>query len=156
MYEEKIRHINIELKIISLDLERISARLEDNNRSIKDILIKSELNSKQEELKELIDFNRFLLQKHKEKIGDKLHAEEKLKSILKEENKVEFKLIKDEKRMENFILTIDNNIEFNSSHPYFNDPSFVRDLLDEYLKLEDYERCASLKKHLEEINLIAC
>lgn len=153
MYSERVRNINIELKIIALDLDRISARLEDNNRCIKDILIEGDINGKAIDLKELIDFNRFLMQKHKEKIGDKLKAENKLKSAVKEEDQKEFKLIEDEKRMENFILTIGDNIAFNSSHPHFYDTEFVRDLMNEYLKNEDYEKCSILKNHLNEISL---
>ena len=155
MYEEKIRNINFELKIINLDLERINSRLEDNNRCIKDILIEGEFKSKKSELKELIEFNRFLLQKHKEKIGDKHKTEKRLKSCIKEENRLEFKMIEDEKRMESFILTIGDNIEFNSSHPHFYDTNFVQDLMNEYLKIEDYERCALLKKHLKEISTVS-
>ena len=67
MYEDKIRHINIDLKIIKLDLERIAIRLQDNNRSIKDILRKGEVEERAQSLKELLEFNRFLLQKHKER-----------------------------------------------------------------------------------------
>ena len=84
---------------------------------------------------------------------DKLKAENKLKSAVKEEDQKEFKLIEDEKRMENFILTIGDNIAFNSSHPHFYDTEFVRDLMNEYLKNEDYEKCSILKNHLNEISL---
>lgn len=152
MYEEKIRHINIELKIVQLDLERIAFRLKDNNRSIKDILSSGEIEERAQDLKELLEFNRFLLQKHKEKIGDQLLSEEKLKNILKEENTIEFKILEDEKRMEIFIQTIDHSIIFNSAHPYYSDPSFTRDLMNAFLKNEDYERCANLKKHFEELS----
>lgn len=152
MYEEKIRHINIELKIVQLDLERIAFRLKDNNRSIKEILSSGETEERAQDLKELLEFNRFLMQKHKEKIGDQLQSEEKLKNILKEENTIEFKILEDEKRMEIFIQTIDNSIVFNSAHPYYSDPSFIRDLMNAFLKNEAYERCANLKKHLEELS----
>lgn len=151
MYEEKIRHINIEIKIINLDLERIAIRLQDNNRSIKAILKSGEVEERAQSLKELLTFNRFLLQKHKEKIADKLKAEDQLKNLLNEENTIEFKILEDEKRMEIYIQTIEKSIEFNYSHPYFNDKSFVKDLMNAFLKNEDYERCASLKKHLDEL-----
>jgi hypothetical protein len=149
----KIRNINIELKIIKLDLERISFRLEDNNRSIKDILKSGAIQERAQDLKELIEFNRFLLQKHKERIADKLQSEDRLKSFVTEETMEEVKMLEEEKRMENFILTIDKSIEFNSSHPYYLDSEFINDLMNEFLKNEDYERCASLKKHLEEISM---
>lgn len=153
MYEEQIRNITIELKIIKLDLERIASKIEENNREIKEMLINN-MHEQVEEFKEFNEFNRFLLQKHKEKIGDKHRAENRLNNIWKKENQKEFKIIEDEKRMENFILTIDDSIEFNSAHPYFEDKSFIRDLLNEYLKREDYEKCARIKKHLDEISLL--
>ena len=151
MNEQRIKHVSIELKVIKLDLERISARLEDTNRSIKEILADKELKSRIKDLKELINFNRFLLQKHKEKIGDKHQMENRLKTFIQEENQLEFRLVEDEKRMEYFMLTLDNSLEFNSVHPFFNDPLFTSDLLNELLKREEYEKCAFLKDHLENL-----
>ena len=74
---------------------------------------------------------------------------------MKEENTIEFKILEDEKRMEIFIQTIDESIEFNSAHPYYTDNSFIRDLMNAFIKNEDYERCASLKIHLEELSSAA-
>ena len=151
MYMQKVKHVNIELKVIKLDLERIAVRLEDTNRSIKDILIDEAIESRAEDLKEYINFNRFLLQKHKEKIADKQQMENRLKSILQEENKREFKMIEDEKRLDYLLLTLDNNLEFNNEHPFYTDSSFISDLISELLKREDYEKCALLKKHIDSL-----
>ena len=153
MFQEKIKHISIEIKVINLDLERIKARLEDTNRTIKEILFLAEIKERAQELKELIEFNRFLMQKHKEKIADKQKAETRLKNVVQEENKHEIKLIEDEKSIEYYMLTLDKSLEFNSSHPFYNDASFIRDLLKEFLKKEDYEYCSILKKRLEELSL---
>jgi hypothetical protein len=150
----RIRHCTIELKIIQLDLEKIVSKIEENNSAIKEILSNNEMLEQAEAIKELIDFNRFLLQKQKEKIGEKRRVENRLNNMLKEENQVEFQMIEDEKRMEILILTFENSIAFNSAHPYFSDKSFIRDLLNEYLKREDYENCARIKKRLDEISLI--
>lgn len=150
----RIRHCTIELKIIQLDLEKIVSKIEENNIAIKEILSNNEMLEQAEAIKELIDFNRFLLQKQKEKIGEKRRVENRLNNMLKEENQVEFQMIEDEKRMEILILTFENSIAFNSAHPYFSDKSFIRDLLNEYLKREDYENCARIKKRLDEISLI--
>ena len=149
MQEQKIKHVSIELKVVKLDLDRIAVRLEDTNRSIKEILLKGAIDPRAQDLRELINFNRFLLQKHKEKIGEKQLIEKRLKTFIQEENKVEFKMIEDEKRMEYFIMTIENNLEFSSDHPFYNDPSFITDLISELIKREEYEKCASLKKHLD-------
>lgn len=153
MYEETIKHISIEIKIINLDLERIKARLGEANRSIKEILQSNEIDQQAQELKELIEFNRFLLQKHKEKIADKHKAEFRLKNIMQEENQHETKIIEDEKRLDHFMLTLDKSLEFNSSHPFYNNTSFIKDLIKEFLKKEDYEYCSLLKKRLEELSI---
>ncbi len=152
MQEERIKYFNLELKIIKLDLERIKLKLEDNNRSIKEILQNADVKSKQKELRELVEFNRFLLQKHKEKIGDKLKTESHLKNLIIEENKNENKLIESEKRIEHLLSTIDKNLVFNSDHPFYDDSSFIRDLLKEALKKEDYETCVILRNRLEELS----
>lgn len=153
MYQELIKQISIDLKIISLDLERIKSRLEDTNRSVKEILSLNEVDERAQELKELMEFNRFLLQKHKEKIADKQKAEKKLKNIIQEENNHEIEVLEDEKSIEYFMLTIDKSLEFNTDHPFYNNASFINDLLKEFLKKEDYEYCAILKKRLEELNI---
>jgi hypothetical protein len=155
MYEEKIRHINIELKIIKLDLAKIAVRLEDNNRGVKEILSEGNTKKKEKEMRKLLDFNRFLLQKHKERIGDKFHSESQLKKLIEKDIHFESKLIENEKRMESFILTIENCIDFNSSHPYYTDSKFAKDLMEAFLKNEDYEKCASLKNHLAAMSTIS-
>jgi hypothetical protein len=152
MQEQKIKHVNIELKVIKLDLERISVRIEDTNRSVKNILINGEIYSRTQDLKELLNFSRFLLQKHKERVGDKQLIENRLKSFIQEENKMEIKLIEDEKRHEYLSLTIEKSLIFNHSHPFYLDESFISDLIGAFLKSEDYEKCAFLKKHLDSIN----
>ena len=152
MYEEKIKHLSVNLKIINLDLDRIRMRLDETNRSIKNILIEENYSRLTKELKELIDFNRFLLQKHKEKVQEKQEAEEALKSIMQEENKHEIKLIEGEKKLEYLSMTLDQSISFNADHPFYSDPSFIRDLIDGHLKTESYEECARLKSRLEELD----
>ena len=155
MQAEKIKHTSIELKIIKLDMERISMKLEDNNRAIKETLVKGDLATHKEDLKEMVEFNRFLLQKLKEKTADKRRCEDLLKNLILEENKHESKLIESEKRLAHFMLTIDKSLEFNADHPFYDDASFIKDLIKEFLKREDYETCARLKKRLEEVSIIS-
>jgi hypothetical protein len=45
-----------------------------------------------------------------------------------------------------FKLTIEKNIEFNPSHPYFTDNDFFNQLIDFYQRNENYEMCAILIK----------
>lgn len=52
------------------------------------------------------------------------------------------------KREDYLELTINKEIEFDSKHPYFNDPEFLNDLLEHYIDIEDYEMCA----YLTEVN----
>jgi len=151
MHLDKIKTINIELKIINLDIDRIAAKMEDTNRNIKSILKNNAIEARSQELKELVEFNRFLLQKHKEKIADKRSTEDRLRSCVHEETQVENEIIEDEKRLEYFILTVEDNLAFNSDHPFYLDPAFIRDLLRERLKREDYEKCAQLKAHLDQL-----
>jgi hypothetical protein len=43
-----------------------------------------------------------------------------------------------------FQLTIENDISFDTSHPFYNDSAFLNDLLEYYQNIENYEMCASL------------
>ena len=72
--------------------------------------------------------------------------------MILEENKNENKLIESEKRIEHLLLTINKNLAFNSDHPFYDDSGFIEDLLNEFLKKEDYETCALLKNRLEELS----
>ena len=53
------------------------------------------------------------------------------------------------------MLTIDKSLEFNADHPFYDDASFIKDLIKEFLKREDYETCARLKKRLEEVSVVS-
>jgi hypothetical protein len=43
-----------------------------------------------------------------------------------------------------FKLTIDNDLIFDDSHPYFDDSEFLGELLVYFEQVENYERCAEL------------
>mgnify|MGYP006291238081 len=45
---------------------------------------------------------------------------------------------------EYFELTINGEIKFDPSHPFFNDDQFFNDLLNYYKSIEDYETCGFL------------
>ncbi len=63
-----------------------------------------------------------------------------VKVIAQTEQKEEAKL----SREDYFKLTIENAIEFNNDHPYFNDEHFYDELFDYYQNTENYEMCAVL------------
>lgn len=60
--------------------------------------------------------------------------------IVQSQQKEEAKL----SREDYFKLTVENAIEFNNDHPYFNDEHFYDELLKYYEDIENYEMCAAL------------
>ena len=143
MEDNQIVLIKTRLKIIGEELERICARIEDNNRSIREIL-KSGNAKENPELHDLITFNRFLFQKQDEKMTEKFRHEDILKSLLLNRIDLEEEWRESERRIEFFRLTVNKSIEFDQSHPYFNDPSFLKELISEFERREDFEACAHL------------
>ena len=47
-----------------------------------------------------------------------------------------------------FDLTIENEIDFNEEHPYYRDIKFIKRLIDNYIEVEEYEKCAELMKFI--------
>jgi len=45
-----------------------------------------------------------------------------------------------------FDLTIKKEIDFNEDHPYYRDIKFIKKLIDNYVEVEEYEKCAELMK----------
>ena len=45
-----------------------------------------------------------------------------------------------------FNMTISGQLDFNTSHPQYNNPDFFRKLLSYYEEIEDYEKCDELIK----------
>ena len=50
------------------------------------------------------------------------------------------------KREDYFELTVNKSIEYNNLHPYFNDEEFSKELMNYFIKIEDYEMCARLSE----------
>lgn len=63
-----------------------------------------------------------------------------VKVVAQSEQKEEAKL----SREDYFKLTVENAIEFNNGHPYFNDEHFYDELFKYYQDIENYEMCAIL------------
>ncbi len=45
-----------------------------------------------------------------------------------------------------FDLTVKAEIDFNEDHPYYRNIKFVKKLIDSYIEVEEYEKCAELIK----------
>lgn len=148
MSESKIKHIDTALKINSYELQRIKVRIEDNNRSIKNYLKSNTSKENISEIEDLLNFNRFLFQKQKEKQVEKHNLESSFKTLLMNEIDDEQDWIEVEKRMDCFKLTVNKSIEFNENHPYYKDSIFLSELITEFEKREDFEACVSLSNLL--------
>lgn len=144
MTESQIENVNTALKINSYELQRIKVRIEDNNRSIKNYLRSNTSEENHAEIQDLLKFNRFLFQKQNEKQVEKRNLESSFKSLLLSEMDSEQEWIEIERRMDCFRLTINKSIDFNESHPYFNDQTFLFELISEFENREDFEACAAL------------
>lgn len=57
------------------------------------------------------------------------------------------------KNVDYFKETIEGRIEFNDTHPYFKDESFIEKLINYYLSIEDYVICDKLFKLKEQKNI---
>ena len=150
MSESKIKQVSTALKINSYELKRIQVRIEDNNRSIKNYLKSNTSEENNNEIQDLLKFNRFLFQKQSEKQGEKRILEASFKSLLLTEVDSEQDWIECEKRMDCFRLTVNKSIEFNENHPYFKDNIFLSELIAEFEIREDFEACAALSSLLTE------
>ena len=150
MSESKIKQVSTALKINSYELKRIQVRIEDNNRSIKNYLKSNTSEENNNEIQDLLKFNRFLFQKQSEKQGEKRILEASCKSLLLTEVDSEQDWIECEKRMDCFRLTVNKSIEFNENHPYFKDNIFLSELIAEFEIREDFEACAALSSLLTE------
>jgi DNA mismatch repair ATPase MutS len=144
MNQDHIKQVNKAIRINKQEIERIRVRLSDNNRSIKQLLCVKEGEGKCPEIKDLLKFNRFLFQKQREKQVVRQNLEDAFKALLLTEADQEHEWIEMEKRMECFRMTVNKCIQFNESHPYFNDQSFLLELMAEFESREDFEACAML------------
>ena len=144
MSESQIKHVNTALKVNSYELKRIQVRIEDNNRSIKSYLKSNTSEENNTEIQDLLKFNRYLLQKQNEKQVEKRNLESAFKSLLLTEMDIEQDWIESERRMDCFRLTVNKSIDFNENHPYFNDQTFLAELIAEFESREDFEACVEL------------
>ena len=100
MSESQIKHVNTALKVNSYELKRIQVRIEDNNLSIKKYLRSNTSEENNNEIQELLRFNRFLFQKLNEKQVEKRNFESAFKSLLISEIDSEQDWIEEERKMD--------------------------------------------------------
>lgn len=104
--------------------------------------------------KKLINENNFAIRLQKDLItyievlqNGNILPQEQIQSL--EENRSIFNNSREpnELRREDYLeLTKSKDIDFDSRHPYYNDPEFLNSLLEYYISTEDYETCATLKQ----------
>lgn len=69
-------------------------------------------------------------------------------------DKMKIPVPKRDGKIDFFQLTVNGEIPFNEYHPKFNDEKFIQQLLDYYIKNEEYEECSNiqrLKNHKQKV-----
>lgn len=118
--------------------------LEENNDSLKiqlSIIKFLEKYSKQlDEFAEILDQIDEKIEEHK------TETKEKEENSIQDENTddIENYEIKEVTRDDYFELTINESIEYDDQHPYFNDKDFFEKLMGYFTDIEDYEMCTKL------------
>jgi hypothetical protein len=125
-----------------------------NEKHIREVLTWPVSSERTKELDESYNFSKTLLTENNEFINLQVtmmnfinkyknvfeKEQQPVKVIAQSEQKEEAKL----SREDYFKLTVDNAIEFNNDHPYFNDEPFYDELFKYYQDIENYEMCAVL------------
>ncbi len=154
-----IKFLRETIDALKLRIQSNLSLIHNNEHKIKELLKEPVTEIRSEKLNKRFDFNKILLQENTDSI--KLQKElnsylEKYLSnseIILETNKpVKPSLqengvkndISDISKEDYFDLTVGGSVEFNKQHPYFNDESFLNDLLEYFTETEEYEKCSLL------------
>jgi hypothetical protein len=127
-------------------------RIENIQNKAKSILVKIDILRKYNN-KKFISLKKVILESEKQ-ISENFKLIEEQNSILNDLNEIK------EKRFENFSvdllkdmnydtileLTQNKEIDFDENHPYYNNVKFIKDLMDYYISLEEYEECSNLQR----------
>lgn len=125
-----------------------------NEKHIREVLTWPVSSERTKELDESYNFSKTLLTENNEFINLQVTVmnfinkyknvfekeQQPVKVIAQSEQKEEAKL----SREDYFKLTVENAIEFNNNHPYYNDEPFYDELFKHYQDIENYEMCAVL------------
>jgi len=164
-YNPSLKHVNREVamkdqlqqviesmrKYVIKNLELIKT----NESHIRDVLNRPLSADRTKELNESYQYSRALLSENNDFINLQvtiMNFLNKYKHLVEEENAVKVAAASNKiqnqhlSREEYFKLTIGSDIEFDLSHPYFNDQEFVNELFSHFEQTENYEMCAQLIK----------
>ena len=138
-------------KHVLKNLELIKA----NEGHIREVLTWPLSSDRTKELNDGYQYSRTLLSENNDFINLQVNIMNflnKYKHLVEEENivKVVAANVQENQhlsREDYFKLTIGNDIEFDSTHPYFNDKDFFDELFTYFEQSENYEMCAHLLRH---------
>jgi len=140
--------------------------IHNNEEKIKELLDEPVTEIRSEKLKNRFNYNKRLLQENTDSIKLQKQLRTYLENYLnnseiffeksnpiksldhKNDDKKDVDAISKE---DYFDLTINGAVEFDKQHPYFNDDTFLNDLLTYFTETEEYEKC-SLLINLKKIN----
>jgi hypothetical protein len=132
--------------------------IKGNETQIKDILSTPQSQERTHSLNECYKYSKNLLSENNDFINMQvsiMNFINKYKNIIELESPVKVNVQSSVKhnnslsRDDYFRMTIDKDISFDDSHPYFKDKEFVNDLLFYFQQTENYEMCAALLKYKE-------
>ena len=136
-----------------------------NEKNVRNILQEPVSSSRSERLEEKFNINKRMLEENNDSIKIQLSIirfldkfSNELEDYIKkletenEKNNIAQNIIeeKNDSDVENlsrddyFELTINNSIEFDQKHPFFDDEEFFNQLLEYYSNIENYEMCSKL------------
>jgi len=125
--------------------ENLKKRIDNIQNKAKLLLSKIDSTESEEIRKTILE--------NKKHISENMKLIEEQKSIIDELNNLknntfeEFttELLTDMNYETIFDLTKNKEIAFNEKHPYINNIKFIKDLIDYYIEIEEYEECAKLQ-----------
>jgi len=128
--------------------------IKTNESHIREVLNRPLSSDRTKELNDSYQHSRTLLSENNDFINLQvtiMNFLNKYKHLVEEEQKVVVTAINSThnqhlSREDYFKLTIENDIIFDSNHPYFDDVEFINELFMHFEQTENYEMCAQLLK----------
>ncbi|MCG8410137.1 MAG: hypothetical protein MI739_02510 [Bacteroidales bacterium] len=149
-------------EILKSSIDALKKKVQNNldlitqsEKQIRELLKEPMSKERSNKLNQQFDYNAKLLEENKEALA----VQRKLINFLKK-YKIELDAVSDifEDDDDAYSVVLQNNlnrdeymdltkneiVDFNKKHPYFNDESFLNELLEHFSKSENYEMCAKL------------
>ncbi|MCB8995175.1 MAG: hypothetical protein H6538_06165 [Bacteroidales bacterium] len=140
-------------KLISVLKEHVNQNnkeIQFNQKEIDNLLSEISAATRKKDLDIKYSLNRQLLNENSDFVKMQLELTdffEKYRHLFPDVSEGRVSVSSDENQLKSvFQKTISGSLEFNPSHPQFNNPAFFRELLNYYESKEDYEMCESLLK----------